>query len=233
MDEQVKRVSSGINGLDELIEGGFPEGSNILVTGGPGTGKSVLGLQFIVSGALKGEPGVYLTVEEDRKKIVTQARRFGWDAERLEAEGKLKLISANDPDIEHILNYLNECADQIKAVRVVVDSLSMMSIYGRMVKGAKTQSRINLTMESELNRAQVVLVMEQLENMGTTNFIIAEDQDADKIAAFVADGVISLQKKLIGEELHRLLTVEKMRSTKINGVPKRFELTDKGLVIES
>ncbi|MDI6806700.1 MAG: ATPase domain-containing protein, partial [Candidatus Aenigmarchaeota archaeon] len=56
----MKRIKSGINGLDKLIEGGFPEGSVILVSGAPGTGKTLFGLQFIYQGAKANEPGVYV-----------------------------------------------------------------------------------------------------------------------------------------------------------------------------
>ncbi|MDI6807071.1 MAG: ATPase domain-containing protein, partial [Candidatus Aenigmarchaeota archaeon] len=55
----VERTSTGIPGLDKLIEGGYPKGSVVLVSGGPGTGKTLLGLQFIYQGAKANEPGVY------------------------------------------------------------------------------------------------------------------------------------------------------------------------------
>lgn len=78
------RIKSGIPGLDALIQGGFPECSSVLVTGGPGTGKSILGLQFIVYGALNNEPGIYLMFDENKDKLFYQAEQFGWDIPKLE-----------------------------------------------------------------------------------------------------------------------------------------------------
>ena len=75
----MRRVPTGIHGLDEIIEGGFIEGSVILVSGGPGAGKSIFGLQFIYRGAVDGEPGIYITFEEDEESLKLIAKRLGKD----------------------------------------------------------------------------------------------------------------------------------------------------------
>ena len=92
----INRIKTGVDGLDELVEGGFPEGSTILISGSAGTGKTILSLQFLIAGAENNEPGIYLTVEESRDKIINQAEQFGWDLEKLEKERALVINVMKD-----------------------------------------------------------------------------------------------------------------------------------------
>jgi len=228
------RVSSGINGLDELIEGGFPEGTNVLVTGGPGTGKSIVGLQFIVSGALNGEPGIYLTVEEGRGRIVSQAKQFGWDLERLEKEKKIMLNNIDEYDIDSILDTLEKEVKRLNAKRVVVDSLSMMSLFARdldqVTKVVKRKDLLHIS-GRELTRTQIVGILRKLSALGTTNLIINEGQEpVDKIAEFATDGVILLSANPTLKM--RNISIEKMRETEIELGSYEFKFTEKGITIK-
>jgi len=88
-----ERVKSGIPGLDELIEGGFLKGDIILLAGGTGAGKTIFSAQFIYEGAVHyGEKGVYATFEEDKGTLVRNMLRFGFDMEKLEDEGSIKIL---------------------------------------------------------------------------------------------------------------------------------------------
>lgn len=219
----VSRLNSGIEGLDNLIEGGFPEGSNILITGGPGTGKSILGLQFIVHGARNGESGVYLTVEENKDKIISQAQQFGWDIEKLEKEKRVIVNTIEESTIGEILDNLDKEVKELKPRRIVIDSLSMMSIFVRTVDLPHNTVR-------ELSRYEIVGILKKLSGLGTTNLIICEDHDmSDNISEFACDGVIELRKdEIIGK---RKLIVEKMRSTNIDLIPKDFYFTPNGIKV--
>src|SRR3989338_1154034 len=86
------RLKTGIPGLDELIEGGFPEGSSILLSGAAGTGKSIFCLQYLYYGAKElGEPGVYITLEEGPHNLWWNMQRFKWDLLPLERDNLLKI----------------------------------------------------------------------------------------------------------------------------------------------
>src|SRR3989442_7054417 len=93
LQQNDERVQTGIASLDKIIEGGLARGDTIIVAGQPGTGKTTLGLQFLYHGAVRcGENGVYASVIESSEKLKRNARRFGWDLDRLGKEGKLKLV---------------------------------------------------------------------------------------------------------------------------------------------
>ena len=83
----IKRIATGIPGLDNLIGGGFKEKSVNLVAGGPGTGKTIFALQFLLDGLKRGEAGIYITFEEKRRNIYEDVLEFGWDLEKYEKQG--------------------------------------------------------------------------------------------------------------------------------------------------
>ncbi|MEK7392362.1 MAG: ATPase domain-containing protein, partial [Fibrobacterota bacterium] len=86
------RIATGIEGLDRMIGGGFVERSANLVEGAPGTGKTTLGLQFLIKGIEeRGEAGLYVTFEEFPAQLYNDAARMGWDLRKYEAEGQLRI----------------------------------------------------------------------------------------------------------------------------------------------
>ncbi|KPV63718.1 MAG: circadian clock protein KaiC [Candidatus Bathyarchaeota archaeon BA2] len=124
----IKRVPTGIDGLDYLIEGGFLRGDVILLAGGTGSGKTIFSTQFTYNGATQyGEKGVYATFEENAKTLKRNMLRFGFDLEKLEQEGSVRIVDLEtlkgeglSANIEFILGALNE----IDAKRLVIDLLN-------------------------------------------------------------------------------------------------------------
>jgi circadian clock protein KaiC len=88
------RVEVGIPGFDELVHGGLPRGRSTLLAGSTGTGKTVFGLQFLVSGARRGEHGVIVTFAERPEDLVANVESFGWDLDRLVRERRLAIVDA-------------------------------------------------------------------------------------------------------------------------------------------
>jgi len=106
MAKRIKRVKTGIEGLDELMEGGIPERFSVLVSGSPGTGKSILGLQFLCHGVNAGDNGVYVTFAEPRESIITAGERLSLEPAALEKSGKFSILEyfviGNETDLKRI-----------------------------------------------------------------------------------------------------------------------------------
>src|ERR671918_2916109 len=89
-----ERVSTGITGLDRILEGGFPKGRSVLVTGEPGTGKTIMALQFLADGLAHGEKGIYVAADEGPLDIMEQAASIGWDFEKFVEQKQLAILNA-------------------------------------------------------------------------------------------------------------------------------------------
>ncbi len=90
-----KRLPTGITGLDPLIEGGFPVGKSYLVTGEPGSGKTIFCMQYILQGLLDGEKAVYVAVDEKPIDIIEGAASLGWELRKYIEEKKLLILDAS------------------------------------------------------------------------------------------------------------------------------------------
>ncbi len=133
--EVLEKSATSISGFDEIMYGGLPKGRTTLVEGGPGTGKSIVGLEFIYRGALAGEPGIFIAFEERSDAVRRNAMTLGWDIEALERSGKLVIIDARiDPEcvvsgdfnMKALLAIIDGQSNAIGAKRVVFDALDVL-----------------------------------------------------------------------------------------------------------
>ncbi len=125
----IERVATGVLEFDSLIYGGFPRGSTILLTGQPGTGKSIFALQYICNGIKQGENGIYIYAESHVEGLKAQAKEMGFDLDQLQRDGKLVLITIpiNKKKFD-ILYTIQEAKDRIGAKRIAFDSLATFAV---------------------------------------------------------------------------------------------------------
>ncbi len=130
----LERAEVGIPGFDDaLFPGGILRGSSTLLAGDPGVGKTVTALHFILNGALRGEPGVYVTFQEDPNQLATISRNFGFDLEKIANEGRFDLLyhSPVEIDIDEMALKIIEAIEKIGAKRLVIDSISDLASGAR------------------------------------------------------------------------------------------------------
>jgi len=120
-----ERAATGIPGLDDLLYGGLLRGTTTLVAGDPGVGKTVTALHFLLNGARQGEKGAYISFQEDPNQLAQIARNFGFDLERLQAQGMVEMFYTSPVELdvdEHVLKIV-KTIERIDARRVVIDSI--------------------------------------------------------------------------------------------------------------
>src|SRR5215831_17873272 len=132
----LEKVPTGIRGLDQVTHGGFPKGRTALVCGGPGTGKTLLGLEFLVRGAvLFNEPGVCIAFEETAEELITNMASLGYNIPALVKAKKFaidyvhverKLIEeTGEYDLEGLFIRLRQAIESVKAKRVLLDTIEL------------------------------------------------------------------------------------------------------------
>ncbi|MEM3134962.1 MAG: ATPase domain-containing protein, partial [Candidatus Bathyarchaeia archaeon] len=90
----IERVLTGIPGFDEILNGGIPKRNVVLLAGGPGTGKSIFGYQYLFNGLVRNQPGVLVALEEHPVQIRLSMAQFGWDIVPYEERGKFAMVDA-------------------------------------------------------------------------------------------------------------------------------------------
>ncbi|MEB3845066.1 MAG: KaiC domain-containing protein [Desulfurococcales archaeon] len=232
----VERVKTGIPGLDEILYGGIPKRNVVLLSGGPGTGKSIFSYQYLWNGLTMGEPGVFVALEEHPVQVRINMAQFGWDVRPYEKEGKFAIVDAftggigeaakrekyvvKDPDdVGLLIDVLKQAIRDVNAERVVVDSVSTLYLS-----------------KPVLARRTVMLLKRVLSGLGTTSILVSQVSVTERGfggpgVEHAADGIIRLDLDEIDGELIRSLIVWKMRGTKHSMKRHLFEITDHGIVV--
>jgi KaiC/GvpD/RAD55 family RecA-like ATPase len=243
-EEKLERLSTGVRGLDGKMEGGFFKGSITLVAGKTGTGKTAFCASFLYAGALKGEPGVYVTTEEREEDIKGDIRAmFGWDMDTLEKKGLLKFLSIKpvvpslprklyprEEEIGSIVKMyifdlskrIESAVKKLKAKRFALDSISIIEMFVK---------------DEYMRRVAMLQLTNKLKELGVTSILVGTVPEASEalsisgIIEFIVDGVIKLDLVPVAEEFKRTLTIRKMRRTKHSILIHPFEFTKTGLKI--
>jgi circadian clock protein KaiC len=217
----MEKVKTGIKKLDEILRGGFPKSSFVLLAGGPGTGKTILSAKFLYSGAVDyGERGMYVSFAENHEEFNHYMLSFGWDFNELERRGLFTFIdfaSTSEEALENILKTIVEKASFMKVSRLVIDSLTALSIS----VGEKYKVR-NI----------VYLLKQLLKQTKCTTLLIAEVPIGQTLVGtgieeFVVDGIIFLELRQEGYEFKRRLVVLKMRGTEHDMSYYRLEINSR------
>lgn len=209
----LRKVATGIAGLDQVLLGGVPEGRTTLVAGSTGTGKTVLALEFLVDGAQNGEPAVFLTFEERADAIRANARAIGWNLDPLENSGQLVIVEPELPlhvaktgdfNIAGLLAILTGHCERIGARRVVIDAIDVL---------------LRL-FENEIDQQnQLALLNRWLLDAPVTALLTIKIDDgwiaggAQRHLAYLVDCLIQLDQSITGQVTTRRLRVVKYRGS--------------------
>ncbi|HLC92744.1 MAG TPA: ATPase domain-containing protein [archaeon] len=218
----IDRVKTGVPGLDDMMGGGIPKGNLIVLSGDPGSGKTIMCWQFIHEGIVKfDEPAVYVSLEESEETIYQGAIQFGWDLRKHVKDGKLVIVTIELYDFERLKAAIEDNVRKISAKRVVIDPGVIFRLF----------------FDRELDaRKRIVALGKMLKIIGTTT-VITNEISLDKLTSlygleeYVADGVILLYHTKIKNRFVRSIAVLKMRNTDIAEALRPAKITDSGITV--
>lgn len=226
--EEPEKVPSGVEGLDEMLGGGFPKNHMIVVMGSFGTGKTTLALQFLLAGLQQDEGGLFISLEEDCDSILRSAASFGWDLQPYVGKKKLAVVKLEPSDakttITRIKSELPKFIKNFGADRVVLDSVSLLS---------------TIIPNEQEKRATIFTLCELIRSSGATAILTAETKDdnpqvsRDGLVEYTADGVILLRADEPQEasEIRLTIRILKMRRTAHSRRVKPYQIGPNGLTV--
>jgi len=232
----IKRVETEIPGMDEILHGGIPERNVVLLSGGPGTGKTIFSQQFLWNGLQMGEPGIYVALEEHPVQVRQNMAQFGWDVKPYEERGMFAMVDAftagigkskeyekyivhDLTDIREFIDVLRQAIKDINAKRVVVDSVTTLYIN-----------------KPSLARSIILQLKRVLAGTGCTSIFVSQISVGERGfggpgVEHGVDGIIRLDLDEIDGELKRSLIVWKMRGASHSMRRHPFEITKKGITV--
>jgi len=221
------RASTGVAGLDEMMNGGIPTGDSILIAGPSGSGKSVLATQFIAEGGKQGEPGVLVVFEEHPKEYLFRADGFGFNLGEMIDAGTLEALYLRPLDLspDETLHEIREAVERVGAKRVVIDSMSGFELA--LAPTFREDFRESLY---RLVGALTGVGMTVLTTMEVTQ---GEDElrFTPNVISFLADDLISLRYVEVERELKKVVAVVKMRGSQHSKAYREYKITESGFVV--
>lgn len=222
------RLATGIEGLDNILDGGFPAHRIYLIEGEPGAGKTTLALQFLMEGVRRGETGLYLTLSETTEELNAVASSHGWvlkgfemfevvpPVNNLKPETQYTIFHPAEIELGETMNVMLKEFERVKPQRVVIDSLSEMRLLAR---------------EPLRFRRQVLALKQYLAGQSGTVLMLDDKVGGHDLQIHsIVHGVVSLEHLAVeyGAERRRL-RVTKLRASQFRGGYHDFTITTGGL----
>jgi KaiC/GvpD/RAD55 family RecA-like ATPase len=220
------RIKTGCEGLDKLIEGGFPEKQVYLMSGPPGGGKTTLGVQFLVEGTKIGEVGLYVSLLEQPVTVIKSMSRYSLDLVNLVKEKMILFVdmtiheeAPEDLTANSILDKITKVVEKYDVKRIVLDSI--LAIRKKTEDGSK----------SELD---IFTFIQNLSALNCTTLLLSEMVESNNFTMeqFACHGVIFLHHFLLRGKMTRALQIIKMRGTKIDCDMWEFAFGENGIEIQ-
>lgn len=237
---ELERIKTGVEGLDSIIGGGLPKNSITLVSGPPGSGKSIFCFQFLYEGTKGGGKCLFLTLDKKVDNILAQAKELGFDFQPAIEKKLVKFLFLN---INKKLVYETMTNEILSGDydRIVLDSITPLSEMPIYLKNIETSSDISIINPEELpsgsnlpvRRLHLRYILSALETAKSTSIVTSELPigssllSRDGMSEFLTDGVIVLNLDPTMDR--RKLSVMKMRSTKHTLKPQDFEIGEGGI----
>ena len=226
-DSELPRIDVGIEGLDEMVQGGIPDRSLLVTIGAAGTGKTTFGLQFLHEGLRNDEKGVFITLEQDESAVLETAEEMGWPFEQYAEEESLAVVDLDPIEMANSLasirSDLPRLVQEFGAERLVLDSVSLLEMmYDRQAE----------------RRTEVSDFTKSLKQAGVTTMLTSEASETNPynsrhgIIEYLTDGVFVLQYvRSEFRETRLAVEIQKIRNANHSRETKPYEITGNGISV--
>lgn len=232
-EKALPKTPTYIPGLDDVLHGGLPTKRITLVSGGPGSGKSIMGMEFLYHGATSGEPGIFVTFEERAEAVRQNALTLGWDLAALEKAGKFFLFGAHvdqqaalsgDFNVKGLLAIIEGKAKSMGASRIVIDAVDVLM---RLFDNPARERNELYALHDWLNHREMTTVL--------TAKASAERDFASRFEFldYMADCVIHFDQRVVEQVPTRRLRVIKYRGSSFTPSECPFVIAERGIHIMS
>lgn len=228
------KAPTGIAGLDAITNGGLPQGRTTLLLGGPGSGKTIFALQFLVHGAQQGkEPGIFVAFEETSRRIVANAESFGWKLAELrrrklfflDAQPTAELVQSGSFDLSGMLAALGAQAEAMGARRIVLDALDI--VLALLPDAAAKRREVYRLHEWLLARGLTAIVTAKAGGDDVSSF----SQQQFGFMQFMVDCAVILNHSVVLGVSQRNLRVQKYRGSSFDENEAPFLIGSSGLEV--
>ncbi|WP_455392827.1 RAD55 family ATPase [[Eubacterium] cellulosolvens] len=216
----MRKIKTGIQGLDRMLNGGLIEGRPYLIIGGPGAGKSILAIQFLMVSITRGESALYITLDEPYDEIRQNMAAFGWNTSKIRILDLSPEGEENDPSsygLDSLYTELKHELETQRHKRVAFDSTTTL----RMLDETDFKAR-----------RRISSIMKLLAKTQCTSLLICEaDTNELPVESFLARGVIKLYTTTVSGEKIRAIGIDKMRGTAFDEHIRPLSITDDGIQV--
>ena len=219
-----EKISIGISGLNEMLNGGIYKNSTILITGASGTGKTVTAMSFILDGAKSGEKGLYIAFEESEEQLVRNADSFGWDFKKYVDDGTIKLLCKYPEEMksEEYYKFIKGVVEETKVKRFVMDSISALE---RIYKPDKFRE-LTVGLNAYLKSHGITSLL-----TNTTASLLDIRQITDTHLSTLTDSIILLKYIELEGQMKRIVDVLKCWGSDHDKRLREYTITSKGVII--
>ena len=226
-DSDIPRADLGIQGLDEMIQGGVPERSLLVAMGAAGTGKTTFGLQYLQHGLEQDQKAIFITLEESRDDVVQAATEKGWPFEEYIEHDELAVVDLDPIEMANSLTSIRgdlpRLVDDFGADRLVLDSVSLLE----MMYDNQAQ-----------RRTEIFDFTRSLKRAGVTTMLTSEASEDNAYASrhgiieYLTDGVFVLQYvRSEFRETRLAIEIQKIRNANHSRETKPYEITGDGISV--
>jgi circadian clock protein KaiC len=220
-------MSTGVEGLDEMLGGGTFEGSSLIIAGPAGSGKTTLGIHFIAEGVRRGQSGVMAIFEETVPKYLMQAKGFGMDLQKMVDAGQVEIVYIRplDLSVDETLYAIQAAVERVGACRVVIDSLTAMeNALAPTFKEDYAESLYRLIGALTGDGISIMMTVETATSYDELQF-------TPHAISFLTHDIVLLRYFEMDAQLKTLMTVIKTRGRQHSSDLRQYQITNDGITV--